>query len=47
MVIARTVDVPAAPPIEALLAHLEDAYPQCRTFQLRGDGGGRSEAEGG
>ena len=39
VVIARTVDVPAAPPIEALLAHLEDAYPQCRTFQLRGDGG--------
>jgi len=39
VVIARAVDVPAAPPVEALLEHLERAYPQCRTFHLRGDGG--------
>jgi salicylate biosynthesis isochorismate synthase len=38
VVVARAVDVKAAPPIEALLAHLEGTYPQCRTFQLRGDG---------
>src|SRR5262249_43879412 len=39
VVVARTVDVPAAPAVETLLAHLEQAYPQCRTFQLLGDGG--------
>src|SRR5713101_6170325 len=39
VVIARAVDVPAAPPVEALLEHLERAYPQCRTFHLRGEGG--------
>ena len=39
VVIARAMDVPAAAPVEALLAHLEATYPQCRTFLLRGDGG--------
>src|SRR5712671_1577522 len=40
VVVARTVDVPAAPAVEVLTAHLERAYPQCRTFHLAGDGGG-------
>jgi len=39
VVVARAVDVPAAPPVEGLLEHLERAYPQCRTFLLQGDGG--------
>jgi isochorismate synthase len=39
VVIARAMDVPTAAPVEALLAHLESAYPQCRTFLVRGDGG--------
>jgi isochorismate synthase len=39
VVVARAVDVPAGPPLQALLEHLERAYPQCRTFHLRGDGG--------
>ncbi len=39
VVIARAMDVPAGPPVDVLLQHLERAYPQCRTFQLRGDGG--------
>jgi len=39
VVVARTVDVPAAPPAEVLLDRLESAYPSCRTFYLRGDGG--------
>jgi salicylate biosynthesis isochorismate synthase len=39
VVIARAMDVPAGPPVDALLQHLERAYPQCRTFHLRGDGG--------
>ena len=39
VVVARTMDVPAAPPVDVLLAHLERAYPQCRTFHLAGDGG--------
>lgn len=40
VVVARTVDVPAALAAEVLAAHLERAYPQCRTFHLAGDGGG-------
>lgn len=39
VVIARAVDVPGAPAVESLLEQLELAYPQCRTFHLRGDGG--------
>src|SRR5712671_2225278 len=39
VVVARAVDVPAAPAVEQLVAHLERAYPQCRTFHLAGDGG--------
>src|SRR5207253_5410824 len=39
VVVARTVDVPAAPAAEVLTAQLERAYPQCRTFHLAGDGG--------
>jgi len=39
VVVARAVDVPAAPQLEGLLEHLERAYPQCRTFLLQGDGG--------
>jgi len=42
VVLARSVDVHAASgrPPPALLDSLEQAYPSCRTFLLRGDGGG-------
>ena len=39
VVIARAMDVPAGPPVDVLLQHLERTYPQCRTFYLCGDGG--------
>ncbi|MFL5310048.1 MAG: isochorismate synthase MenF [Myxococcales bacterium] len=39
VVVARTMDVPAAPAVELLFARLERAYPQCRIFRLAGDGG--------